>query len=490
MRFDMLKHNLPVAALTVDSVRFRRTRGTRALGWRGTVQRFLLLAAVGLVLRTWCLEGLFIPFSVPSGSMADTLRGIHREVACVDCGHRFACGADVHPVGRRAVCPNCGCAENDLRGSPNVAGDRLLVDKSSFSVRPPRRWEVVAFRHPERPGEVHVKRLVGLPGESVQIRDGDVYIDGKIQRKTLPQQRAVAVLVHDANSTPKASPGLSLRWQGEPAAAGWDFADGRFTHPSVQGTASLHWLTYCHWRRVPGRPGETVETPITNDRAYNQTRPQRAENVHAVPDVLLSFQLTRVFGEGQLFMRASDGREEFEVRIESEGHVYHVYRNGRPLGTHGGGKMPEWTGGLHLEMSLVDCQFLLAFDGHPAVVFPYEPTAPRPSPTSQPLAIGSLGLGVELRDVRVYRDVYYTHPIGLRGRWGLDDPVLLRREEYFVLGDNSPISEDGRSWPQGPALRATLLVGKPVLVHLPSRALELGPWHFQVPDPARIRFIR
>jgi len=67
MRFDMLKHNLPVAALTVDSVRFRRTRGTRALGWRGTVQRFLLLAAVGLVLRTWCLEGLFIPFSVPSG---------------------------------------------------------------------------------------------------------------------------------------------------------------------------------------------------------------------------------------------------------------------------------------------------------------------------------------------------------------------------------------------------------------------------------------
>ena len=50
-----------------------------------------------------------------------------------------------------------------------------------------------------------MKRIVGLPGESVQIRDGDVYIDGEIQRKTLAEQKRLAVLVHDADYSPRLS---------------------------------------------------------------------------------------------------------------------------------------------------------------------------------------------------------------------------------------------------------------------------------------------
>ena len=498
------------APLTTSRRRLSHTRSR----WRWTVERLILLAVAGLMLRAWYVEGLFVPFKVVSGSMAGTLRGVHREIACLDCEHRFACGADLRPTSPRAVCPNCGCAENDLAAQPDIAGDRLLVDKAIFSFRPPRRWELVAFRHPHRAGEIVVKRVVGLPGESIQVRHGEVYVNGKLQRKTLLQQRALAVLVHDANSTPNMTPGLPPRWQDDQVGTGWRASGGRFSHPSVRGTTSIDWLNYRHWRRLPacpfggafscptdgrvghfhvppmGGPDQTQETSITNTRGYNQTRPQRAENVHPVTDVLLSLRLVRTFGHGQLLVRATDGREEFQVRIESDQYTYEVHRNGRPLGSSGQGRLPAWTEELHLEVSLFDRQFLLAFDGHPAVVYPYQPSDPPPRPTSRPLAIGTRGLGIEIRDLRVYRDVYYTHPVGLTARWGLDEPVSLGREEYFVLGDNSLISEDSRTWPGGPAVPARLVVGKPFLVHFPARRIDLGRWHFQVPNPGRIRYIR
>ena len=41
------------------------------------------------------------------------------------------------------------------------------------------RGEIVAFHHPQRPGSIYVKRIVGLPGEYVEIRDGRVKLDGR-----------------------------------------------------------------------------------------------------------------------------------------------------------------------------------------------------------------------------------------------------------------------------------------------------------------------
>lgn len=465
-------------------------RGPVRPRWRWGVERLALLLVGILVMRTWYFEGLFVHCQVVSGSMAETLRGVHRVVACTDCGHRFACGADVRPVRSWAVCPNCGYAASDLGSQPDVAGDRLLLDKATYGFRPPRRWELVAFRHPERVDEICVKRVVGLPGESVQLRDGDVYADGRIQRKTLAQQRALAVLVYDANLPPRRNRRLPPRWDDDQPGTGWGSADGRFFYPSAAGAKRVTWLSYRHWRRVPGEPEATQEAPITDECGYNQTTVLRAENIHPVPDVLLSFRLARTFGHGRLFVRATDGREDFQVRIDPVESRYRVYRNGRPLASDGRGELPERAGGLRVEVSLFDRQFLLAFEGRVAVVYPYEWADSAPVATSRPVAIGSQGLGVELWDLRVYRDVYYGRPVGARGRWGSDKPVGLGSSECFVLGDNSPVSEDSRTWVQGPAVGAKLILGKPFLVHFPARRIDLGPWHFQVPDPARIRYIR
>jgi signal peptidase I len=68
--------------------------------------------------------------------------------------------------------------------------------------------------------------------------------------------------------------------------------------------------------------------------------------------------------------------------------------------------------------------------------------------------------------------------------------VCLSQNEYFVLGDNSPLSQDSRAWRQGPGVPQSLLVGRPFVVHLPSRSLSFHGLRLQVPDLARVRPIR
>ena len=143
-----------------------------------------------------------------------------------------------------------------------------------------------------------------------------------------------------------------------------------------------------------------------------------------------------------------------------------------------------------IEVSLIDQQFLLAIDGETLVAWPFERPEPPASPPSWPLAIGTQGLEVAISDLRVYRDVYYTRPLGLQKCPGIDRPVHLGAGEYYVLGDNSPVSEDSRMWPERGAVDAKLLVGKPFLAIPSPPAASWGWAHFQVPNPAEIRYIR
>jgi len=86
--------------------------------------------------------------------------------------------------------------------------------------------------------------------------------------------------------------------------------------------------------------------------------------------------------------------------------------------------------------------------------------------------------------------VYYSRPIGVRARWGIDRPYRLGPDEYFVLGDNSPASDDSRSWPSGPGVPSEMLIGKPLAVLFPARSAGWFGVRFQLPDLPRIRYIR
>jgi hypothetical protein len=86
--------------------------------------------------------------------------------------------------------------------------------------------------------------------------------------------------------------------------------------------------------------------------------------------------------------------------------------------------------------------------------------------------------------------VYYTDDPGRRA---VDAPVELKSNEYFVLGDNSPVSKDSRSWAERVVLTNEMLLGKPLVVHLPSRKqrLQLGGWQteIRIPEFSRMRYI-
>lgn len=58
-------------------------------------------------------------------------------------------------------------------------GDRVLVDRVSYRVHAPRRGDIVVFHAPGDGAVTLVKRLVGLPGETLQVRGGSLYVDGR-----------------------------------------------------------------------------------------------------------------------------------------------------------------------------------------------------------------------------------------------------------------------------------------------------------------------
>ncbi len=461
---------------------------------RRATELTILCLSLCLIVRTFIVQGVFVPFVVPSGSMAPTLLGVHRDVVCEDCGFPFPCEADVEPVHPAAVCPNCGFRGNDAGSLANIPGDRLIVDRASFSFRPVRRWEVVAFRHPQRPSEACVKRVVGLPGESVEIRNGDVYIDGEIQRKPWPVLRAMAVPVHDASFRPSQPDGLLPRWMPDSPETGWQTEGETCFHAGFSNGAGVDWLTYRHGRRSPAHAPAiaptATETPITDDSGYHQTRPRRIETVCGVVDLILYFRIAKASGKGQLYLRADYGPDRLLVAIDLVEPGCRLLRNGEEVAAC---LPPEWPidlQGKNVILAMCDGQVILAVDDLPRIAYSLGRTPQPDKATSRPFSIGTDGPAVEICDLRVFRDVYYSRPPGLEARWGLESPVHLGADEYYVLGDNSPFSEDSRTWPEGPGVAAKWLIGKPLVVHLPMKRVEVWGREFQVPALARIRYIR
>lgn len=58
-------------------------------------------------------------------------------------------------------------------------GDNLIVDKLSYHFRAPKRYEIIVFPYKYEKNTYYIKRIIGLPGETVQVKDGYVFINGK-----------------------------------------------------------------------------------------------------------------------------------------------------------------------------------------------------------------------------------------------------------------------------------------------------------------------
>lgn len=59
-------------------------------------------------------------------------------------------------------------------------GDNLIVDKISYRFKEPERYDIIVFPYQYEENTYYIKRIIGLPGETVQIIDGYTYINGEI----------------------------------------------------------------------------------------------------------------------------------------------------------------------------------------------------------------------------------------------------------------------------------------------------------------------
>ena len=64
--------------------------------------------------------------------------------------------------------------------SPTIkSGEKHLVNRIIYQIKGPSRYDVIVFKSDDKNGNYYVKRVIGLPGEKVQIKNGRIYVNGK-----------------------------------------------------------------------------------------------------------------------------------------------------------------------------------------------------------------------------------------------------------------------------------------------------------------------
>jgi signal peptidase I len=127
-------------------------------GFAETVRVVIHALLIAFVIRTF----LFQPFNIPSGSMRDTLLiGDYLFVSKYSYGY----------------------SHYSFPFSPNLFSGRIFG-------RDPTRGDVVVFRLPRDDSTDYIKRVIGLPGDKIQMKEGLLYINGEpVKRERLPDFR-------------------------------------------------------------------------------------------------------------------------------------------------------------------------------------------------------------------------------------------------------------------------------------------------------------
>lgn len=65
-----------------------------------------------------------------------------------------------------------------------VNSERLVVNKFIYRFKTPERGDILIFRYPRDPSRDFIKRVIAIPGDSIEIKDGRVYLNGQLQNET------------------------------------------------------------------------------------------------------------------------------------------------------------------------------------------------------------------------------------------------------------------------------------------------------------------
>ncbi len=305
--------------------------------------------------------------------------------------------------------------------------DRILADKLVTLLRPPRRWEVYIFRLPYDERELYVKRVVGLPGERLEILGGDLWIDGAIARKPDAVNDSVLKQVY-----PVGVDGVDLTRAFRPSGAGVEL-DG----PRAVFSAGERGLLRS--RRVIRDEYLHGYDPAWGIRPKPMAR-------YAVADLALDLDV-ELGPDGdfvEIALEADDGT--LTCRLPSREGESDVLVEYRPSGvganptTYLSGRILLLDPGVPVPVSLrwIDRRITLRV-GDESFSADQDDLPPRSDmPRRASIALSMPGGGV-VSAVNVRRDIFYP-PRGPTRRWQIPD------EQYFFMGDNTQASHDSRQW--------------------------------------------
>jgi len=488
---------------------------------RETLETLVFVVVLVLILQLFVLEA----FVIPTGSMAETQLGYHKDVVCRQCQYAFPVNASEEAEGKAAVrsytCPNCQY-EGSLDLGGITSGDRVLVHKA---MGPDERGRVMVFKYPVAPqskqqAQNYIKRCVGYGGETVAIGHGDLYVTTALTYPGRPKPedaRDIWQTDYTYNRDPEAldlfakgkdngfpsgvggfelyrkSDELALemrrlvfdndhqpadigtpRWgsrsgDGDGWAANGDAAKA-FTH---QGDA-VGWIGYRHLSRLrPTKTQSATDEPqeITNTMGYNCNR-AGTDDYFWVGDLMLECT-AKLDATSEITLELSKGEHRYQAAF-ANGTVTLVR-----LGAGNWAPVRRPTpitkaGTYDLRFANFDSRLRVWVNGT-AIDFngeaDYPPTKADDKPTKKndiqaPAGIAAKGT-VEVTGLRLWRDTYYTPDTTSPGRASADtvETYYVHPGHYLCLGDNSAQSSDGRRWGVVPE---RLMIGRAVFTFWPA----------------------
>lgn len=456
------------------------------------VRRPILAVLIVILVSQWLIGGLVPRYRISSNSMAETLFGPHCKATCPHCGHRFVCDATYARPGRYLVCPICGAGDVVLDASGVLPGDAIWVDRASLAARPIRRWEVVAARAHDDPERLIVKRVVGLPGETIAFKDGDLLVDGRRVPRTPARQYAMAQPVFDLAWFDK--PGMERyleRSMDISDCKQWAF-DRERTALSYRGNAAdcspklMDWITWRHRPTAPGvaepgpaDPSSLPGIPVGDRGAFHQTSGTPVTPLQSVGDLAVETRISwreQPDVEGQFAMRLTRGDCYIEVLFEPAVQRITVTSNAPNflpaeaylIEGENGGSASFWGSASRQRtffLSMFDRRCTLVVDGQEVLQCECELRHNSQVSANQEIAIGARGGEWEVETFRVMRDVHYAVPRASGKPWRLGE------DEYFLVGDNAAFSIDSRNWSPQAGVPRERIVGRPISLGALSKKL-------------------
>lgn len=530
---------------------------------RETIESVVVAFVLAFLFRTFEAEA----FVIPTGSMAPTLMGRHKDLCCEKCGYPFQVSASsevnsetgvfLGNTVREFTCPMCrhttdlSYVAEAQRKYPSFKGDRILVGKFCYEFGEPQRWDVAVFKYPGGADTNYIKRLVGLPQETIRISRGDLFVrpdgepDFKIARK--PPEKLLAMLqpVFDNDYAPAIiEQGWPARWTASGASGGWKaLPDGCSFQTDGSGGDEV-WIRYRHrppsfgqWQQLlnaslsPGLP----EPQLIGDFCAYNSSPEGSSSTtmsdhfgtHWVGDLAVSCTLDVQSDAGQAVFELIEGGRRFQCRIDVATGKATLAIDGQT--TSGVETQTKVRGRGEHEIVFTNCddQMRLWVDGDVVATANYDgATLNHRQPTRDdltPVAIGSQGAAMKVSHLKVLRDIYYIavddkQPLfsgfsdfvrapprevfANPDPWYFSDENMrtvefpLAEDQFLALGDNSARSKDSRLWRQDCPehyVSRELLKGKALYIYWPHSWDKLPgtsiPFPF-FPNFVKMGFIR